>query len=894
MAQKEVSFKIKVNGEELKVTGKQIDVFKGQIKSMRDELTKLGARTAENAEIFDKLIGDLNALEEAFGETKTEVIQTGDAIQEMGDQEEEASKQTKSYAAEIKKLKIELAGLGERTAENAVDYDRLQGRIRELRGAQDDLNRGTQELDDALSALPGPIGIVGRVVKSAADGFNNAKAAFKGLTEVFPLLRNAIAATGIGALVIVLGLIVAAVMKAAKSFEPLQTAFGKFGKVIDIVMKGIKPLTDFILNAFVGAIEFAAKAIAFLTGNLEEYNKAAADEEANAKLEKNLKKQQLFFEANGDKYDEFTQRKLKADIDYNAKVVELREMYKNGEIKTLEELNALIKQFAERRNREILDADKDRGKKADELSKAAGEKQKAAQERALQARRDYENKLRELQQGNALLRIADENDRARKALEQQQLNETIAIKASVKGRENRRILLLEVDEKYRLQLKNLNDKIKQDEINALIEFDTELEKLRIEANNSTLEAERQFFILQLGQERTALIKRLNELKIYGEERDKALANFNTIEQERLRKFDEQVIINQILSYKSQLKLQEQYNTAVIELDNQLAANEILTESKFRVAYSKEYQQFLSDNLVALGDKYENEYDLISQSLEEQNKLADENYNKGKLSLFEFNRLKEDLRQQDYQNEVTYIQRQIALDQLLLQSKQASADKTVEIASNAAGLLGAIAGESLELQKAAAIADAGVAIARIIIDTQRANVAFTASVAPLGPAGVPIAAAYTVKNTIAAALAVAAITAQGIQKLVSINTSQFKTGGAAGGSTGGTQYADGRFRGYAEGGMIEGKRHAQGGTIIEAEAGEAIMTRGAVTLFGPLLSAMNAMGGGTSFGSTMVSTYDKPKSETNGEQTTIIKTYVVETDLTSAQQKQARLKDLSTL
>jgi hypothetical protein len=448
MAEKEVSFKIKVNGEELKVTGKQIDIFKGQIKSMRDELTKLGARTAENAEIFDKLIGDLNALEEAFGETKTEVIQTGDAIQEMGDQEEEAAKQTKSYAAQIKVLKLELAGLGERTAENAQQYDSLQNRIRELRGAQDDLNRGTQELDDALSALPGPIGIVGRVVKSAADGFNNAKAAFKGLTEVFPLLRNAIAATGIGALVIVLGLIVAAVMKAAKSFEPLQTAFGKFGKVIDIVMKGIKPLTDFILNAFVGAIEFAAKAIAFLTGNLEEYNKAAANEEANMKLEKNLKQQELWFEANADKYDEFTQRKLKADIDFNKKKVELNQKFQDGEIKSQAELDKLLTQFLDKRNREINNADKDRAKKGLEINNAANEKQKTANDKAVQARKDYENKLRELQNGNALLRIADENDKARLALKQQKINEEIAIKESVKGRENRRILLLEVDKKY--------------------------------------------------------------------------------------------------------------------------------------------------------------------------------------------------------------------------------------------------------------------------------------------------------------------------------------------------------------------------------------------------------------------------------------------------------------
>jgi len=208
-------------------------------------------------------------------------------------------------------------------------------------------------------------------------------------------------------------------------------------------------------------------------------------------------------------------------------------------------------------------------------------------------------------------------------------------------------------------------------------------------------------------------------------------------------------------------------------------------------------------------------------------------------------------------------------------------------------LAAIAGDNLELQKAAAIADAGIAIARIIIDTQRANIAFTASVAPLGPVGVPIAAAYTVKNSIAAALSIATIVASGIQKLVSINTSQFKPS-TAGANTGGTQYADGNFRGYAEGGLIGGRRHAQGGTVIEAEAGEAIMTRGAVTLFAPLLSAMNQMGGGTSFGSTMVSTYDKPKTEASTEQTTIIKTYVVENELTTAQQRQSRLKDLSTL
>jgi hypothetical protein len=103
--------------------------------------------------------------------------------------------------------------------------------------------------------------------------------------------------------------------------------------------------------------------------------------------------------------------------------------------------------------------------------------------------------------------------------------------------------------------------------------------------------------------------------------------------------------------------------------------------------------------------------------------------------------------------------------------------------------------------------------------------------------------------------------------------------------------------YEKGGMIGGRRHAEGGTLIEAEAGEAIMTRGAVTMFAPLLSQLNQMGGGTSFSrSAMTTSSDNPNiSNTGMEQSPIIvKSYVVSSDMTSTQEKNARLKDLSTL
>jgi hypothetical protein len=78
-----------------------------------------------------------------------------------------------------------------------------------------------------------------------------------------------------------------------------------------------------------------------------------------------------------------------------------------------------------------------------------------------------------------------------------------------------------------------------------------------------------------------------------------------------------------------------------------------------------------------------------------------------------------------------------------------------------------------------------------------------------------------------------------------------------------------------------------------------MSRGAVTMFAPLLSTLNQMGGGTAFsrGAVGQAGYDNPDFNLNNNNNTpsqIIKTYVVENELTSVQEKQARLRNLSIL
>jgi len=102
--------------------------------------------------------------------------------------------------------------------------------------------------------------------------------------------------------------------------------------------------------------------------------------------------------------------------------------------------------------------------------------------------------------------------------------------------------------------------------------------------------------------------------------------------------------------------------------------------------------------------------------------------------------------------------------------------------------------------------------------------------------------------------------------------------------------------YGQGGMIDGPSHqsAAGGTLINAEGGESIINKRSTGMFMPLLSAINQAGGGTSFASNVMNGagYDNPQSDNTFQP--IIKTYVVSTEMTSTQERTARLKDLSTL
>jgi hypothetical protein len=202
---------------------------------------------------------------------------------------------------------------------------------------------------------------------------------------------------------------------------------------------------------------------------------------------------------------------------------------------------------------------------------------------------------------------------------------------------------------------------------------------------------------------------------------------------------------------------------------------------------------------------------------------------------------------------------------------------------------AFAKEEDELKRKAFEENKKIQIAQAIISTLQSAISAYSSLAIIPIVGPVLGGIAAAAALVFGYKQVDLIKKTTYQSSLALSESETPTGGASSKPNPG--------RNYADGGLIGGRRHAQGGTMIEAEQGEAIMTRGAVTQFAPLLSLMNQAGGGTSFNSNLMTTrQDNPivSNPAQEQAPLIVKTYVVSQELTTEAHKQARLKSLSTI
>lgn len=149
----------------------------------------------------------------------------------------------------------------------------------------------------------------------------------------FKALKIAIASTGIGLLVVGIAAVVA-------NFDKLKSVMSSIGwmkSVADTIGNIVQSVTD-----FVGVTSEASR----------------LQDKMLAKANKSIKDNEYLLDVNANKYDEYTKRKIQANIDYNKKVEELN---KDEELSEKEKFKRQ-RFYREKANQEILQADIDRAK----------------------------------------------------------------------------------------------------------------------------------------------------------------------------------------------------------------------------------------------------------------------------------------------------------------------------------------------------------------------------------------------------------------------------------------------------------------------------------------------------------------------------------------------------
>jgi hypothetical protein len=330
----------------LDATEKSVGSLKSQLRQAQNEVT---------------------ALSEKFGATSREAVNAAKKAGELKDRIGDAKALTDAFNpdAKFKALTASLSGV-------AGGFAAYQGALGLVGIESKDLERQLLKVQSAMAISQGLQSVgesidsfkqLGAVIKNtsvAQKVLSATTAAYTFVTGAattgLKLFRAALIGTGIGAIVVGLGLLIA-------NFDKVKNA------VLNVI-PGLKSVGDFfgsIVNAvtdFVGATSDATRAL----------DKLKTDADNTLKVNKK------FMTEHGDQLDEYTKRKIEA---------------KNAYAEALKEDGANQVELAKRLNRELAKADADRQAEKDKKAKEIKDKEKVDSDKTEKDRLDKIAKQKE-------------------------------------------------------------------------------------------------------------------------------------------------------------------------------------------------------------------------------------------------------------------------------------------------------------------------------------------------------------------------------------------------------------------------------------------------------------------------------------------------------------------
>jgi len=321
---------------------------------------------------------EVNELSKKFGATSKEAVEAAKKAAQLKDAIGDAKALTDAFNpdAKFKALTSTLGGV-------AGGFAAVQGAVGLLGSESKDVEKMILKVQSAMAISQGVQAIgesvdsfkqLGAVIRSTTI-FQKALSAAtaiqtfvtNGATLSAKALRGALIATGVGALVIGIGLLIANFDKVKKVVMNLVPALSIVG---DVVMSIVNTVTDFI-----GVTSDASRSL----------DKMVSDSQ------KTLRKNQDFLDTQGDKYDDYTKRKIQANIDYATKVKEVAD----DETRTEEEKLIYLKALRDKADRDIAQADKDRQAERDKKAKEEQDKIDAKNKEARDKAKDAQDKINE-------------------------------------------------------------------------------------------------------------------------------------------------------------------------------------------------------------------------------------------------------------------------------------------------------------------------------------------------------------------------------------------------------------------------------------------------------------------------------------------------------------------
>lgn len=799
------------------------------VKAIAEYQTKIdAARDAEKNLKKQLKDGEISRQQynEEMAASKIAIADYNDAIRIINKTVQNQIKQEKEQEGSLKALRAELSNL---TAEydalseaerKSASGEELKNKINEVTDALKDGEEGTQRYyrnvgtyEEAIkSAVSSNIPFIGTLIQtqdemgSVKAGAVAAGAAVKNFSKtLLTLLANPIVA-----ILTAISVVIMAVAKGIKSSEentsrwnvvlaPLKMALDAVGKVLQIVASGILSVVEAggkmmgWITKQLEKLPVLGKYVAEVNKENERYIAMAKEQAAIDRDTRNLQVQ------NAKNALQIATLKAKADDELNVSAKERMEAIR--EANRLEEEASKKNYELAKRRYELMVQQNAMAENTKETNDAIAQ----AEVEMYNALTEYQDKRgellgREVSLANEIKSAEKEKSDAAIAAKQKELEAVRAAEDAMLAlvKDGRDKQSKEITLQYNRQIEDLRTRLKTE---------TDLTVKARQAINDQIKA--------LEQQKAAELQKLSE-----EELQKEIDNRTkliSLQLEAVKEGSEQ---------EYQLRMQQ----LLAQRDAELADKELTEQMKLAIVdkYDKQMDDLILQREQEISDKQqeavrlrmENEIMQLQQSGASELEILQEQASQ-KLELLN------SIQQQEGESEQEFLNRKLQANQEYIDAKKAIADKEVEIEqvkfqaieTITSGLSSAF--ETLgENNKTFAILSKTLALAEIAINTGKALAAGIAQAQSV-PFPANLAAIATTVATILSNIAVATKT---------VKSAKFATGGLVTGPGTGTSDS----------------------IPAQLSNGESVMTARATSMFAPLLSSFNQMGGGVPINVTQTS------------------------------------------